>query len=76
MEFDYWLQIELAVFVGGIFSCIVYIFFRAIFLQKITLSVGGMLQGRTTDWLESQSILQGVMVTLCVPFFVLQLVDK
>ena len=74
-EFVTWLCIELCVFIAGIFGHTAFLMVRSILPQKMILSAPNLLAGSRTDYLESQQVLCGILITFVVPAFVLRYVS-
>lgn len=66
-NYQYWLVIEVVVFIATILGNMVFLFFRAFVKQAMIFAMPGLMTSCNTDFLESQQLMVGMFVTFFVP---------
>jgi len=66
-KYQYWLVIEVVVFIATILGNMVFLFFRAFVKQAMTFAMPKLMTSCNTDFLESQQLMVGIFVTFFVP---------
>jgi hypothetical protein len=66
-QFNFWCTVEIGIMATTIMSNAIFLFLRSMFGQKFYLKVPALLQNDDTDFLVSQQVLLGFMVSFCAP---------